>query len=105
MRWHCHSSEDQNLGLFSCLQATELNIKQLTEDGLFDLIRTKSGLPDNLEVLPDSSKENVQIDEFKTNGKLCLDGIVHETKIKLEYIEIDVKKEETTVPGNYVDIP
>jgi len=63
-------------------------------------------LPDNLEVLPDSSKENVQIDEFKTNGKLCLDGIVHETKIKSsKNIEIDVKKEETTVPGNYVDIP
>jgi hypothetical protein len=57
--------------------------------------------------LPDSSKENVQIDdEFKENGKLCLDGIVHETKIKSsKNIEIDVKKEETTVPGNYVSVP
>jgi hypothetical protein len=56
--------------------------------------------------LPDSSKENVQIDEFKTNGKLCLDGIVHETKTESsKNIEIDVKKEETAVPGNYVDIP
>jgi len=57
--------------------------------------------------MPNSSKKNVQIDdELKKNGKLCLDDIVHETKIKSsKNIENDVKKEETAVPGNYVDIP
>jgi len=81
-------------------KATELNIKQLTEDGLFDLIRTKSGSPDNLEILPNSSKKNVQIDdELKNNGKFCLGGILHEAKIKAsKNIENDVKKEETAVP-------
>lgn len=88
-------------------KATELNIKQLTEDGLFDLIRTKSGLPDNLEILPNNSKKNVQIgDEFKQNGKLCLDDILHEAKIKSsKSIDSDVKKEETAVPGDSTPQP
>jgi len=57
--------------------------------------------------LPNSSKKNVQIDdEFKKNGKLCLDGTMHEAKIKSsKNVENDVKKEETAVLGNYVDIP
>jgi len=57
--------------------------------------------------LPNSSKKNVQIDdEVKKNGKLCLDGVVHEDKIKSsKNIENYVKKEEMAVPGNYVDIP
>jgi hypothetical protein len=65
-------------------------------------------LPDKLETLPNTSKKNVQIDdELKKNGKLCLDDIVHEAKMKpSKTIEDDIKKEETAVPGNYcVDIP
>jgi hypothetical protein len=30
---------------------------------------------------------------------------VHEAKIKSSKVENDVKKEETAIPGNYVDIP
>lgn len=72
------------------------------------MVRTKSGSPDKLEVLPNSSKKNFQIDdEFKQNGKLYLDDTVHEVKIKsAKTIEKDIKKEETAIPGNYcVDIP
>ncbi|GFG38063.1 hypothetical protein Cfor_02338 [Coptotermes formosanus] len=83
-------------------KATKLNIKQLTEDGLFDLIRTKSGSPDSLEILPNSSKKNIQNDEeFKQNGKSCLNAIMHETKVKTSKdIKNDFKKDESAVHEN-----
>jgi hypothetical protein len=65
-------------------------------------------LSDSLEILPNSSKKNVQNDgEFKQNGKLCLNDVMLEAKLKTsKNIENGIKREETAVPGNYyVDIP
>lgn len=88
-------------------KATKLNVKQLTEDGLFDLIRTKSGLSDSLEILPNSSKKNVQNDgEFKQNGKLCLNDVMLEAKLKTsKNIENGIKREETAVPEKKNTLP
>jgi hypothetical protein len=60
-------------------------------------------LPDSSEIQPNSSKKNVQNDEFKQNGKLCLNDIVHEAKLKTsKSMKNVIKKEETAIPGNYV---
>ncbi|XP_021919425.1 replication factor C subunit 1 isoform X2 [Zootermopsis nevadensis] len=51
-------------------KAIKLNTTQLTEDGLFDLIRTKSGPPDSSEMLRKKLKKHIdKDDEIKRNEK------------------------------------
>jgi hypothetical protein len=80
----------------------------LTEDGLFDLIRTKSGSPCSSEKLPEVSKKGIKKgEEVEHDDKMCFSDSTQEPRIETsKNIEKNVKKEESSLPGNcYTDIP
>lgn len=77
----------QDAGLAKLAKADELGVRQLTEDGLLDLIRTKSGLP------PVPVKMEIGM---PANGTKKMTPIKSELSSNIKAEPVTVKKEKAT---------
>lgn len=80
----------EDAGLAKVAKADELGTKRLSEDGLLDLIRVKSGLPTKSEDTPSKDKKSPVKMEAKEN---TTDG---QSKTKMKDSPKKIKEERTT---------
>ncbi|XP_069671392.1 replication factor C subunit 1 [Periplaneta americana] len=79
-------------------KAAKLNTKQLTEDGLLDLIRTSTGSSGSSEKSSKTSKQkNVKKEEGQSDNRLSLNDNKQLSQAQTSYIK---KEEKVSVPEN-----